>query len=426
MIKSLFFYIRKKFFLSLIMLGCYLNIPFLSALRIYLSLFKSKKIQFKKNTKKTAIVFYKSVGIEDLESTFVNTKSKNKILYLHRELFRKLNYFFIKKHNQSLIEYKNSKKNSQYVIFLENFMNWLNKFLNEFFFISFNFAYPEEFYLRDICFKKKIPYLIMYKECIRSKGNFEYLFGKFYKNTYSLNKNISKISVYNEMTYKNLIKNNIFKKEQIKITGMPRALYSIKKNDYNVGENITFFLISKKAGFPLKKDLLPKHLRSFDWDNLNQEILFSLAKLSLKYPKLKFIVKGKSGALDEYSYLKEKFKNSRLNFLFGGTGHNLIKSSILVIAFNSTTVFETILNKKKIIILYFKKYRIQKLNKFVYNFPLSLCANDSIQLTSDIENTLNSNSNKKYYENKGNHKLIYDYLGDIKRSRANIKNFLNI
>lgn len=425
MIKS-FFYIRKKIFLNLVKLGCYLNIPFLSALGIYLSLYKSKKIKFEKNSKKTAIVFYKSGGIQDLESAFVNSKSKNKIFYLHRELFRELNYFFIRNYSQSIVEYKNSKKNSQYQIFLENFINWLNKFLNEIYFVSFNFAYPEEFYLKDICFKKKIPYLIMYKECIRSSGTFEYLFGKFYKNTYSVNKNIYKISVYNEMTCKHLIKNNIFKREQIKITGMPRALYSVKKNDHNSGKNITFFLISKKAGFPLKKKLLPKNLRNFDWDNLNQEILFILAKLSLKYPEIKFIVKGKSGALDEYSDLKNKFKNSKLNFLFGGTGHNLIESSLLVIAFNSTTVFETILNKKKIIIPYFKHYRIQKLRKFVYNFPLSLCANDSSQLHNYIEKTLNSNSNEKYFQNEDYSKLIYDYLGDIKKSRTNIKNFLDI
>ena len=148
--------------------------------------------------------------------------------------------------------------------------------------------------------------------------------------------------------------------------------------------------------------------------------------MSLKYPEIKFIVKGKSGALDEYSDLKNKFKNSKLNFLFGGTGHNLIESSLLVIAFNSTTVFETILNKKKIIIPYFKHYRIQKLRKFVYNFPLSLCANDSSQLHNYIEKTLNSNSNEKYFQNEDYSKLIYDYLGDIKKSRTNIKNFLDI
>jgi hypothetical protein len=424
--KRYFFYIKQKILLNLVKISCYLNIPFLSALGIYLSLFKSKKIQFEKNPKKTGIVFYKSGGIEDLESTFVNSKSKNKILYLNRELFRELNFFFINEYSQSMLKYKNSKKNIQYLIFLDNLLNWLNKFLNEIYFVSFNFSYPEEFYLKDVCFKKGIKYLIMYKECIRSEGNFEYVFGKFYKNTYSVNKNIHKISVYNEMTYKHLIKNNIFEKSQIKIVGMPRAMYSLEKNDYNKEKNITFFLISKKAGFPLKKNLLPKNLRNFDWDNLNMEILFALTKLSLKYPKIKIIVKGKSGALDEYSGLKKKFKNSKLNFLFGGAGHNLIKSSLLVIAFNSTTIFETILNKKKIIIPYFKKYRIKKLNKFVYNYPMSICVNNSAQLISNIEKLLNSNFNEKYNKKKNYNKLVYNYLGDIKKSRANMKNFLDI
>ena len=74
-----FLNIRKKILLSLVKLGCYFNVPLLSALGIYLSLFKPKKIQFEKNPKKTAIVFYKTGGIEYLESAFVNSKSKNKI-----------------------------------------------------------------------------------------------------------------------------------------------------------------------------------------------------------------------------------------------------------------------------------------------------------------------------------------------------------
>jgi len=161
MIKS-FFYIRKKIFLNLVKLGCYLNIPFLSALGIYLSLYKSKKIKFEKNSKKTAIVFYKSGGIQDLESAFVNSKSKNKIFYLHRELFRELNYFFIRNYSQSIVEYKNSKKNSQYQIFLENFINWLNKFLNEIYKLGplnedlLKFSSQEIFLLNQIQNKKNI------------------------------------------------------------------------------------------------------------------------------------------------------------------------------------------------------------------------------------------------------------------------------
>ena len=266
----------------------------------------------------------------------------------------------------------------------------------------------------------------MYKECIRSEGNFEYIFGKFYKNTYSINKNIYKISVYNKMTYQHLIKNNIFKKNQIEITGMPRAAYLINKNSYKTEKIVTFFLISKKAGFPLKKTLLPKNLQNFDWNKLNEEILSILAKLSLKYPNFKFIVKGKSGAKDEYRGLGKKFKTSKLNFLFGGSGHNLIKSSLIIIAFNSTAIFETILSKKKIIIPYFKNYRNRKISKFVYNFPLSLCIKNSNQLISGIEKALNSNLKIKNSQKKNYNKLINHYLGDVNKARSNMRNFINV
>ncbi len=207
---------------------------------------------------------------------------------------------------------------------------------------------------------------------------------------------------------------------------MPRALYSLENNNYDTERIITFFLISKKAGFPLKKNLLPKNLQKFDWNKLNEEILSILAKLSLKYPNIRFIIKGKSGAIDEYSDLEKKFETSKLNFLFGGTGHNLIKSSLLIIAFNSTTIFETILSKKKIIIPFFKNYRNRKISKFVYNFPLSLCVKNSNQLISNIERVLNSNLKMKYSQKKDYNKLINQYLGDIKKARSNMKNFINI
>ena len=48
------------------------------------------------------------------------------------------------------------------------------------------------------------------------------------------------------------------------------------------------------------------------------EILFALEKLSLKYPKIKFIVKGKSGAMDEYSGLKKNLKILKLIFYLVG------------------------------------------------------------------------------------------------------------
>jgi hypothetical protein len=419
--------IKQKIFIFLLNLGCIFNSPLTTAFVVYLSLFKSKKIRFNKNYKKTAIIMYRANGIDDVESAFQYYKSKNKILFLERIYLKKINSFFTQEDKITIHQYLKNKRNEKYFIFLSKFVKWLRFFLGNIYFVSFNFAFSEEFNLRDICFKKKILYLLMYKECVRTKGNYNSTFKIKYKDAVNLNKNILKISVYNDDMKKELIKNNIFNKNQIYVTGMPRSSYSQKKEKKIIKKNIVFFLTSERAGIPVDRNLLPNKIKDLNWSDINESVLQVFRELSERYPMINFIIKSKAGlGKKDQNKIKNNIKNLNIKFYQGGAGHSLIKSSFVVIAFNSTTVYEAILNGKKVIIPYLKKYKNKTYRDYILEYPKHLCVESKKELVKKIEATINNKKLINAEISKKESKLIKKYLGNIKMAPKNMRQFLNI
>ena len=75
------------------------------------------------------------------------------------------------------------------------------------------------------------------------------------------------------------------------------------------------------------------------------------------------MIKYKTGILEKDKIIK-RFKNEGTKIIFGGTGHELLKNASVVIAFNSTIIFEAIAAKIPVIIPYFNIQSNQK--KFVF------------------------------------------------------------
>lgn len=423
------FLLRKKIFLILIKIGCKFNLPFLTSIVLFFSFINPKKIFISRKFKKTYIVFFKSGGISDLEATFERTASKNRIYYFHREYFKTINSQFLDK-NYSIKEFSNHfflYKNQNYIFFLKKVLDWLKIFLGEIAFLSFNFAYSEEFYLREVCKIKKINYLIMYKESIRTEGNVNYTFKKFYKNTLNVNNNIKKISVYNDDMKKYLYQNKIFRKNQIFITGMPRSSY-LSKNNNKKNNLITFFLISDKAGFPLFQKIKNKYLDNFNWDKLNKVIVECLIKVANRNKNINIIIKGKSGNKFKPNITKminklirKKLKYDNIKIVLGGSGHKFVSESSIVIGFNSTTIFEALINQTNVIVPYFKIYKKLTLKKFILKYPKNICVDDNKKLQSKILSCIDGN--KKFELNKYKF-FIKKYLGDVENAPRNMRKFL--
>ena len=87
----------------LIVLSCFFNYPFLTALILRLNLRINKHIKYKK-IKKRIIVLEKSFGIDDLNLAFKNTKSDILFLNLQRSLLRNIFNFFFKKYLKEITE----------------------------------------------------------------------------------------------------------------------------------------------------------------------------------------------------------------------------------------------------------------------------------------------------------------------------------
>tara|TARA_B100000886_G_scaffold101634_1_gene67519 strand:+ start:3927 stop:5216 length:1290 start_codon:yes stop_codon:yes gene_type:complete len=423
------FQLRRRVYLILIKIGCKFNLPFLTSIILILSFINPKNIFISRKFKRTYIVFFKSGGISDLEATFEGKVSKNRFYYFHREYFKTINSQFLNR-NYSIKEFNNhfiSYKNLNYFFFLKKVLKWLNFFLGEITFLSFNFAYSEEFYLREVCKEVKIDYLIMYKESIRTEGNVNYTFKKFYKNTVNVNNNIKKISVYNDDMKKYLYENKIFKKNQIVITGMPRSIY-LQKNPNKNNNIITFFLISRKAGFPLFQKTKNKYLDNLNWNKLNKVIVESLVKVANLNKSIVIMIKGKAGSKFEPNtismikrLIKRRVKYNNIKIILGGSGHKFISKSFIVIGFNSTTIFEALINQVNVIVPYFKIYKKPKLKKFILKYPNSICVDNNKKLQSKILSCINDN--KKFESNKHNF-FVKKYLGDVKNAPRNMRKFL--
>ena len=92
-IKKIIVFIKNIFLYLLLSLGYIFNFPLFSALAIKLSLFKSKKFNFKKKKKNTLIISYRTGGVDDIYQVFKDKPSNRKILFLDRKFLSKIFLF---------------------------------------------------------------------------------------------------------------------------------------------------------------------------------------------------------------------------------------------------------------------------------------------------------------------------------------------
>ena len=106
------FNFRKKIILKIIYICCLLNMPKLIGLILLITLKRIKKIKYKKKEGKI-IYLYKSIGIDDLLSTFKNTKSEYSIYFLERIYFIKIFEFFVKDDTNDFFYIKKTSVNQK-------------------------------------------------------------------------------------------------------------------------------------------------------------------------------------------------------------------------------------------------------------------------------------------------------------------------
>ena len=141
-----------------------------------------------------------------------------------------------------------------------------------------------------------------------------------------------------------------------------------------------------------------------------EKTLKFLLEYAKKNPDIKLILKGKTGTHNDL--LKSNYLSKNCICINGGTGEKFLKDAKVVVAFNSTIVFETIAANRNLIIPNFNNENI-KMKDLVYKI------NDShyfVNSKNQFFKKINFYFNSKYKNRKlsvKEKKVLEYYLGNI-------------
>ncbi|MDC1170491.1 hypothetical protein OAT35_03840, partial [Candidatus Pelagibacter sp.] len=353
--------------------------------------------------------------------SFKNKKSNIIFFLLPRPFLQKIFLcYFNKKHCQDyctkLTNLKDIKKKNSYINFLTTTFKHIENFKQFDGFISFNLFYYAEKYFEEVCKNLNKKYIILHKESAFTPSE-EKRAPEIYKKFN--NKSLSyKISVYTESQKKILIKSKIAHKNQIAVVGTPRSDYAFRLRKAAPKEKVIVFYLIEFNRFtfisgPKKKS----------WNKLYNQTLRYLYNFAKINPNIQIILKGKTGVHNKnQSNLNNLPQNCR--FIDGGSGHSLLNNASVVIAFNSTIVFEAIASNRNLIIPNFnnenKIYKniLHKIDNKVH------FVNSEIQFYKKIKFYLDLNyKNKKLF--MSDIKTLKHYLGNTDSTAGNkVKKFL--
>ena len=312
---------------------------------------------------------------------------------------------------------KKIEKKNAYVNFLTLTFKQINKFLKFDCYISFNLFYYAEKYFDEVSINLKSKFIILQKESVFTPIE-EIAALKIYKK--NNNKSLaSKVSVYSESQKKILIKSGIINHKKIFVNGIPRCDYSFRLRKIKPkGKLIVYYMIEADRN----SNILIKN-KNINWKKLYNQTLEYIVSFAKQNPDCKIILKGKTGIHIKY-FKSENLPNNCI-FIDGGTGDKFLKDANVVIAFNSTIVFEAIASNRNLIIPNFndeKNFRKKFLHKIKNN---KYFVNDKKQFDKKINNYLNSEYKNKKLDKSDLETLKY-YVGNTDgKSGIRVKKFIS-
>ena len=243
-----------------------------------------------------------------------------------------------------------------------------------------------------------------------------------------------KIAVYSNFAKKFLVDSNIINKNNVGVVGCSRLTIAHSYQNILPKNQIIYYVIESKRGLP--NNLIESHSKDFfknlkeykqynkkfNWNKLNIKTIKILKRFAIDNPKIEIIIKKKIGDKKNNQILKNLPKNIKV--YYKGTGHELLKNSKIVIAWNTTAILEGIAANRFILLPnYYEKNEILKsavlkLQLKKKNYGLS---------EKDFLKKLKLFVNKKYNKDKinNNKKSLKYYLGIEKNdARLRLNNFI--
>ena len=349
---------HKLIWLIMTIIALKINSHKLFAIILFFNIKRLKNIECKNKDIKKILVFSKSGGIEDIKQALNSKKNNIQVFFIPRSFLKKVHSYFFKSIEKKdyFTKLNNNdeifKKNS-FVDFLTHSFKYLDKIFKINAFVSFNLFYYSEKYFEEVCKNLNKKFIILQKESALTP-NEEKEYADVYRkyNNKSLS---SKISVYSQSQKKILVKSRIGTENQIVVNGCPRSDFSFKlRKEKPKNKTIVFFLIQTK------RYSFTKSSQNLDWKKLYSQTLNYLNDYIKLNPNVTLILKGKTG-VHKKKFLS-KYLNKNCFYIDGGTGEKFLRDAKVVVAFNSTIVFESIASHRNLIIPNFNNENISKKN----------------------------------------------------------------
>ena len=318
--------------------------------------------------------------------------------------------YFTKIRNKDEIHKKNF-----YVNFLTLSFKYLDKFFKINAFVSFNIFYYSEKYFEEVCKNLNKKFIILHKESALTP-NEEKEYVQVYKkfNDKSLS---ARISVYSHSQKRILVESKIGTKKQIVVNGCPRSDFSFKLSKVKPKNKIIVFFLME-----IKRYSFSKSNQNLNWKKLYYQTLNYLNDYIKYNPNVTLILKGKTGV--HKKRIISKYLNKNCFFIEGGTGEKFLKDAKVVIAFNSTIVFEAIASHRNLIIPNFNN---ENMNKKIHMHQIKNkkhYINSKKQFFKKLDLYLNNSNKIKKLTTEDKLTLNY-YLGNIDgKSGERMRKFL--
>ena len=409
--------ILRPLFSLLVKISCRLDLPIVSSLILILYSKKIKNIKYNLKTNKKIIYFYKSIGYDDLISTFNSSPSNNLIFSLERRFVVEIFVYFV---GTEIADFNYLVKRSEeskikYQKFIKKVFKFLKIYWNLGGFIT-STVYPRADH--DLAMARgqlNLPFICIHKEGIKPDGQRD-IVGWILKNKVG-NYRGSKLIVYNEKDKKAFLKYSFANKKQISVCGCPRfdAFLKLKKNKNN-NKNIVIFLIERGYGLPFfnLKWIVPKvfkknfKIKKNDWGKISKQYIKIIKDFIKKNKQYNITFKTKVGFSKQQLKALGDIENKNIKVVKEGSSYNIISKSEIVIAFNSTVMLEALAANRLLI----SPLDLIK-NKNELDFILNVNKNYlPIKHINKLHNKDVKISNLKKYNKKKLNKVFENYVGN--------------
>lgn len=243
--------------------------------------------------------------------------------------------------------------------------------------VGFSIFYSAERELAVAVQEQGIPFLVLYKEGVRSLAQ-QKRDEKVYR--FRMGGTGRAISVYNQEGKNTIVQSGFAREDQVVVTGCPRIdpLHASRRNGGQATEPglVVFYSISLIAGLPWTGEewwgdaIDPPAPQPFYWEELSRSTHLALVELARKRPDLRVLIKVKVGVENEAfvdSVLPSDLpRNVRVQKR--GVGDILAERASVIVGLNSTAVFSGIATGKPVVVPRFKEALLPGAEHCIFEF----------------------------------------------------------